>query len=123
MSEAVLPTIDLGRDPAPQLPAVDRALREAGFLLVTGHGVDPGLRAAIRETARAFFHLPPTVKEPYAVRVGGRGWLGPGAEANGYAEGTATPPDLKESLSFAADEPTGDPAVDAEWFQIGRAHV
>ena len=68
--EASLPTIDLGRDPAPQLPAVDRALRDAGFLLVTGHGVDPGLRAAIRETARRFFHLPPALKEPYAVRVG-----------------------------------------------------
>ena len=36
-----LPTIDLARDAAPQLPAVDRSLRDAGFLLVTGHGVDP----------------------------------------------------------------------------------
>ncbi|GAA3394365.1 isopenicillin N synthase family dioxygenase [Streptomyces roseoviridis] len=116
MTEASLPTIDLGRDPADQLPAVDRALRQAGFLLVTGHGVSPGLRAEIRKSARAFFHLPAAVKEPYAVKVGGRGWLGPGAEANGHAEGTATPPDLKESLSFAAEEPTGDPAVDAEWF-------
>ncbi|MFD0372765.1 isopenicillin N synthase family dioxygenase [Streptomyces sp. NPDC127114] len=116
MSEARLLTIDLGRDPAGQLPAVDLALRQAGFLLVTGHGVEQGLRAAIRESARAFFHLPAAVKAPYAVKVGGRGWLRPGAEANGYAEGTATPPDLKESLSFAAEEPTGDPAVDAEWF-------
>jgi len=116
MTEASLPTIDLGRDPADQLPAVDRALRQAGFLLVTGHGVSPGLRAEIRKSARAFFHLPAAVKEPYAVKVGGRGWLGPGAEANGHAEGTTTPPDLKESLSFAAEEPTGDPAVDAEWF-------
>ncbi|MFD9051521.1 isopenicillin N synthase family dioxygenase [Streptomyces zaomyceticus] len=113
---ASLPTIDLARATDPQLPAVDRALREAGFLLVSGHGVDPGLRAENRSVARRFFHLPQDVKERYAVRVGGRGWLGPGAEANGYAEGTATPPDLKESLSFAADEPTGDPAVDAEWF-------
>ncbi|MFJ2773550.1 isopenicillin N synthase family dioxygenase [Streptomyces sp. NPDC087300] len=95
---------------------VDEALRTAGFLLVTGHGVEPALRTAIRESARAFFHLPGDAKRPYAVRVGERGWLGPGAEANSYAEGTAAPPDLKESLSFAADEPTGDAAVDAEWF-------
>lgn len=88
MSEADLPTIDLTRDPAPQLPAVDLALRDAGFLLVRRHGVDPGLPAAIRDVARRFFHLPAAVKEPYAVRVGGRGWLGPGAEANAYAEGT-----------------------------------
>ncbi|MER6999971.1 2-oxoglutarate and iron-dependent oxygenase domain-containing protein [Streptomyces sp. NPDC000410] len=96
--------------------AVDTALRTAGFLLVTGHGVDPALGGEIRKLARSFFLLPPEAKEPYAVKVGGRGWLGPGAEANGYAEGTRTPPDLKESLSFAADDPTGDPAVDAEWF-------
>ncbi|MGW4162197.1 isopenicillin N synthase family dioxygenase [Streptomyces sp. NPDC004788] len=113
---ASLPTIDLTRPPTPQLPAVDLALRKAGFLLVSGHGVDPVLRAAIRTHARAFFHLPSPTKEKYAVKVGGRGWLGPGAEANAYAEGTATPPDLKESLSFAAEEPTGDAAVDAEWF-------
>ncbi|WP_137988724.1 isopenicillin N synthase family dioxygenase [Streptomyces vilmorinianum] len=116
MSESSIPTIDLAADPAGQLPAIDRALREAGFLLVTGHGVEPGLRREIRAVARRFFHLPAALKEPYAVKVGGRGWLGPGAEANGYAEGTATPPDLKESLSFAAEEPTGDAAVDAEWF-------
>ncbi|WP_405999227.1 isopenicillin N synthase family dioxygenase [Streptomyces sp. NBC_00829] len=123
MTEPRIPTIDLrpwlDGDPAGRAAiaaTVDRALRSAGFLLVTGHGVDPGLRGEIREAAREFFRLPHAAKEPYAVRVGARGWLGPGAEANGYAEGTETPPDLKESLSFAAHEPTGDPAVDAEWF-------
>ncbi|MFF8847138.1 isopenicillin N synthase family dioxygenase [Streptomyces sp. NPDC015127] len=114
-SETRIPTIDLSDGDA-AAGAVDRALCGAGFLLVTGHGIDPALPAGIREAARKFFRLPAAVKEPYAVRVGGRGWLGPGAEANGYAEGTRTPPDLKESLSFAADEPTGDTAVDAEWF-------
>ncbi|WP_431960850.1 hypothetical protein [Actinacidiphila sp. bgisy160] len=37
--------------------AVDEALCSAG-LKVTGHGADPGLRAAIREAARGFFRLP-----------------------------------------------------------------
>ncbi|WP_419997067.1 isopenicillin N synthase family dioxygenase [Streptomyces boninensis] len=118
-----IPTIDLtpwrSGDPAARAriaATVDEALQTAGFLLVTGHGVDPALRTGIRAAAREFFGLPAAVKEPYAVKVGGRGWLGPGAEANGYAEGTETPPDLKESWSMAADEPTGDAAVDAEWF-------
>ncbi|MGW7520380.1 isopenicillin N synthase family dioxygenase [Streptomyces sp. NPDC054796] len=118
-----VPTIDLrpwlsGDDEARATTArtVDEALRTAGFLLVTGHGVDPGLRAGIRAAAREFFTLPEETKRPYAVRVGGRGWLGPGAEANGYAEGTETPPDLKESWSLAADTASGDPEVDAEWF-------
>ncbi|MFE5106741.1 isopenicillin N synthase family dioxygenase [Streptomyces sp. NPDC056663] len=123
MSEPGIPTIDLrpwlsGDAGARRETAatVDAALRAAGFLLVTGHGVDPALRTAIRDVARGFFRLPAAAKKPYAVEVGGRGWLGPRAEANGGAEGTRTPPDLKESLSFAAEDPTGDPEIDAEWF-------
>ncbi|MEV5876959.1 2-oxoglutarate and iron-dependent oxygenase domain-containing protein [Streptomyces sp. NPDC052101] len=123
VSDTRVPTIDLrpwfGGDEearAALARTVDGALRTAGFLLVTGHGVESGLRAGVREAARAFFLLPDEVKRRYAVKVGGRGWLGPGAEANGYAEGTQTPPDLKESLTFATDEPFDDPVVDAEWY-------
>ncbi|TKA13079.1 isopenicillin N synthase family dioxygenase [Actinacidiphila oryziradicis] len=119
-----IPTLDLAPwlsgDPEARAgiaATVDDALRTAGFLLVTGHGVDPALRSGIRDAARTFFRLPAIVKEPYSVKVGGRGWLGPGAEANAYADGIETPPDLKESWSFAADEPTGDPDTDAEWFR------
>ncbi|WP_410869775.1 isopenicillin N synthase family dioxygenase [Nocardia sp. A7] len=95
---------------------VDEGLRRAGFLLVRGHGIDPALPAAVRAAARRFFALPVEVKERYAVAVGGRGWIGPGREANGYAEGTHTPPDLKETFAVGADTPTGDPAVDQVWF-------
>ena len=75
------------------------------------------LRAEVRAQARAFFALPAGTKRRYAVTVGGRGWLPPGVEANGYAEGTETPPDLKESYAVGADQPTGDPEVDGYWFQ------
>jgi isopenicillin N synthase-like dioxygenase len=97
--------------------AVDAALQDVGFLLVTGHGVPRELRDEVRAAARRFFALPPAVKQRYAVTVGGRGWLPSGVEANGYAEGTATPPDLKESFAVGADEPTGDAEVDGYWFQ------
>ncbi|MBL1081644.1 isopenicillin N synthase family oxygenase [Streptomyces actinomycinicus] len=123
MSDSRIPVIDLrlwteGDAPARAALArtVDEALQTAGFLLVTGHGVEPGLRAGIRSAAREFFLLPAEVKRRYEVKVGGRGWLGRGAEANGYAEGTETPPDLKESLTFATDEPFEDPVVNAEWY-------
>nr|BBJ52872.1 hypothetical protein SAVMC3_55010 [Streptomyces avermitilis] len=118
-----IPTVDLrpwlSGDPdarARIARTVDDALRTAGFLLVTGHGVDPSLRTRIRVAARAFFTLPAETKQRYAARVGGRGWLGPGAEANGYSEGTETPPDLKESLTFATHEPFEDPETNAEWY-------
>jgi isopenicillin N synthase-like dioxygenase len=123
VSEPRIPTIDLrpwtGGDAGTRAAlalTVDRALQTAGFLLVTGHGVDPELRAGIRAAAREFFRMPAEVKQRYEAKVGGRGRLGPGAEANGYAEGTATPPDLKESLTFATAEPFDDPVVDAEWY-------
>ena len=60
--------------------------------------------------------MPDDVKQRYAVRIGGRGWLAPGVEANGLVEGGETPPDLKESFAAGPDTPTGDPAVDEVWF-------
>jgi isopenicillin N synthase-like dioxygenase len=99
---------------------VDEALQNVGFFLVTGHGVALGLPDDLRARARSFFALPHEAKQPYAVTVGGRGWLPPGVEANGYAEGTETPPDLKESFAVGADQPTGDPEVDGYWFQPNR---
>ena len=47
--------------------AVDESLQKAGFLLVTGHGIDPELPAALRATAREFFAMSPEVKGQYAV--------------------------------------------------------
>ena len=121
MSNAI-PTVDLAawRAGGPEAVAlateIDTALQRAGFLLVTGHGVDAELRAAVREAARRFFALPEEVKRRYAVRIGGRGWLAPGVEANALVEGGESPPDLKESFATGPDTPTGDPAVDAVWF-------
>lgn len=118
-----VPTIDLrpwfSGDPAGRSATaaqVDLALQSVGFFLITGHGVRRDLRDAVRDAARSFFALPEEVKRCYAVTVGGRGWLPPG-EANGYAEGTETPPDLKESFAVGATEKTGHGEVDDFWFQ------
>jgi isopenicillin N synthase-like dioxygenase len=115
----MIPTIDLAawRAGDPTIgPTVDGALQRAGFLLAAGHGVDDALRADVRAAARRFFALPTEVKQRYAVRIGGRGWLAPGVEANGNVEGVDTPPDLKESFAVGPETPTGDPDVDAVWF-------
>jgi isopenicillin N synthase-like dioxygenase len=115
----MIPTIDLAswRAGDPVIgPTVDEALQKAGFLLAAGHGVDDALRADVRAAARRFFALPTEVKQKYSVRIGGRGWLAPGVEANGNVEGVETPPDLKESFAVGPETPTGDPEVDAVWF-------
>ncbi len=122
-SQSSVPIIDLqpwfegdAAERAEVAAAVDAALQDVGFLLVTGHGVPRAARDDVRRAARRFFALPVATKQPYAVTVAGRGWLPPGVEANGYAEGTETPPDLKESFAVGADRPTGDPEIDGYWF-------
>src|ERR1700689_5796528 len=122
--DSSVPVIDLtpwfnGAEPARRGVAaqVDAALQSVGFFLISGHRVPGERRAQVREQARTFFALPRETKQRYAVTVGGRGWLPPGVEANGYAEGTETPPDLKESYAVGADQPTGDAEVDDYWFQ------
>jgi len=84
---------------------VDRCLQEAGFLLVTGHGVPRAMRDETRECARSFFHQGPTVKDASHV-VTRRGWLPTGYEATGYASGEDSLEDLKESFTVG-QEPVG----------------
>jgi isopenicillin N synthase-like dioxygenase len=94
---------------------VDDALRTSGFLLVTHHGVPGDLAAGTRAAARAFFGLPKPIKAPYEVPVGGRGWLPPGVEANGFLDGTETPPDLKESYSVGSTADPSDGVEERGW--------
>lgn len=110
MSEAArdfVPLIDLGGwyagdagRRAALAAEVDRAARTSGFLLVVNHGVPEELRLRFRAVLDEFFALPVGVKEQYATTVGGHGWTPIGSEANGYSEGTETPPDLKEGFNF-----------------------
>lgn len=95
--------------------ALDAALRDAGFLLVTGHRIDASVFAELRAQARAFFALPDTAKQPYATPVGGRGWIPPGVEANAASDGMESPPDLKESFTMGNDHaPPGTP--EPQWY-------
>ncbi len=50
----IVPTIDISAPDAAMLGAVDRACRDHGFFLLSGHGLDPIIDSAWRH-ARAFF--------------------------------------------------------------------
>ncbi len=97
--------------------AVDASLTDAGFVVVVGHGIDRSIPARVRHAALEFFELDPTVKEPYrAAALGTRGWIPFGAEANAYASGEETPPDLKESYVCTTSElPGHGDALAALW--------
>jgi isopenicillin N synthase-like dioxygenase len=90
--------------------AVGDACRSVGFLVVTGHGIDPGLVRRLREVTAQFFSLPDN--EKLMVEMPPDRYRGYMAEAESLAAsyGQESPPDLKESLTIGPVEvPREDP--------------
>jgi isopenicillin N synthase-like dioxygenase len=80
--------------------AIDRACRQSGFLVVTGHGVEPDLSERMYTRTMAFFRQPADAKERIAAPPGDatrRGFHRMGKVAASI--GVDTPPDLCESFS------------------------
>ncbi|MEY2957592.1 MAG: hypothetical protein RLZZ01_160 [Actinomycetota bacterium] len=98
--------------------ALDRALRDVGFVTVVGHGVPADVKARYFDAMRAFFDQPTEAKQ--AIAIGNspyhRGYVGFEAEAldgalgnDDDAIGSAVAGDLKETLDtgteYALDHP------------------
>ena len=90
--------------------AIDRACRDTGFFLVTGHGVDLARLADLDRATRAFFARPDADKARIAMDRGGRAWRGWFPEGG---ELTAGRPDHKEGLYFGTELGPDDPRVRA----------
>ena len=122
---------------------IDDACRSVGFLLITGHGIDPRLIAETRRVAMEFFALPAAAKMAYKIPPDRyRGYTSPGSESLAASYGQDTPPDLKESFNIGpVDVPDDDyhsperagaffapnwwpaevPAMEAVWSRYYRA--
>jgi isopenicillin N synthase-like dioxygenase len=91
--------------------AVDRACRDIGFLVITGHRVPPSLIGRVESTSREFFRLPleekQRLKRPADDQV--RGYSAVGDEGLSYSLGKKTPGDLKESLTIGPIDPPETP--------------
>jgi len=107
MTSAAVPVIDIspyrrGDETARRALAVDvdRTCREIGFMVISGHGVDPDLIAAVETASRAFFDLPLEEK----MRIGRpapdvtRGYMPFKAEVLVRSRGGDAAGDLNESL-------------------------
>lgn len=99
---------------------VDAALCETGFVVVTGHGIDRGVRERYFEAMRRFFALPIEDKEAIAIGRSGchRGYVGFAAESldgalgnEDDAIGQAASGDLKETLDTGIDHGPDHPEV------------
>lgn len=78
--------------------AIDRACRETGFLIVTGHGVPDALIDRTWHVTRALFDLPEAVK--LAHRAPPRGYSPIGTTALAYTNGEIdSAPDFREVFS------------------------
>lgn len=76
------------------IAGVGESLAAIGFFAVSNHGIPPALTQQAYDVAKAFFHLPPDVKQRYhdAAKKGQRGFTGFGRE---HAKDSQAP-DLKE---------------------------
>ncbi len=86
------------------------AARGPGFFLLTGHGIEPGLREAVFAQADRFFSLPVAQKEAVSIlrTPHYRGWAHDGLESLDETSGQT---DRKESFNIGFDLPPDDPRV------------
>lgn len=81
---------------------IDKACRDIGFLVITGHGVSAELVKRTYDLSRAFFDLPVEekmkVERPSPDQI--RGYAPFKSEAVQYGLDAESPPDLNESLSI-----------------------
>jgi isopenicillin N synthase-like dioxygenase len=95
-----VPVIDISTPGPSVIDAVGRAVDDIGFLVVTGHGVDPGLIARTQAVSNAFFDLPLEEKQRVLRPAPDvtRGYIPLEAESVGRSQGLDVPGDLNESL-------------------------
>jgi len=100
-----VPIIDLtpfrtGADKPGVAAAVAQACRDIGFLVVTGHGVDPALIQRVSAVSTAFFDLPLEEKTAVARPAPDvtRGYIPMLGESVARSRGEAAPGDLNESM-------------------------
>jgi len=91
-----------------------QACHQTGFVYLTGHGIDPGLDAALFEVANAFFRLPLEERQSLAIANSAafRGYTTLGDErTNGLA-------DWREQLDLGPEQAApSDPDV-PEWHKL-----
>ncbi|MEZ5714464.1 MAG: 2OG-Fe(II) oxygenase family protein [Paracoccaceae bacterium] len=104
-----IPVIDLGSEP--DLPAAfARAYGGVGFGYITGHGIDPALRAAVFEANRRFHALPLGDKMQVALDENHRGYipLATSTDVNSQLA-EVTKPNQSESFMMMREDAAHDP--------------
>jgi isopenicillin N synthase-like dioxygenase len=80
--------------------AVGTACRDVGFMVVTGHGIDPSLTQRCADEASGFFSQPEPTKLQVAAKGGAFGYIPLNSEALGDDGDAALRPDLREAFAM-----------------------
>lgn len=103
--ETSIPTIDIapfltGADKQSVARQVALACEEIGFLVISGHGIDPGVIESAFERSRAFFDLPQASKDRWHPSGPSRqrGYHAFATRGLAYTLGEKAPPDLRETF-------------------------
>jgi isopenicillin N synthase-like dioxygenase len=90
---------------------VGRAVNDIGFLVITGHGIDPELVAEVQAVSNAFFDLLDDEKRKVLRPAPDvtRGYIPLEAESVGRSQGVDAPGDLNESLMIGPVDVSEDP--------------
>lgn len=80
--------------------AIGSACRDVGFVVVTGHGIDPSLTKNAADEAAAFFRQPEGAKLAVAARGGAFGYIPLNSEALGDDGDATLRPDLRETFAM-----------------------
>ena len=106
-----VPVIDIAARDQAVVDAVGRAVDDIGFLVITGHGIDPDLIARTQAVSNAFFDLPLAEKQRVLRPAPDvtRGYIPLEAESVGRSQGLDVPGDLNESLMIGPVDATDDP--------------
>jgi isopenicillin N synthase-like dioxygenase len=122
MAKAAVPVIDISPwrngDPAARralAAEIDRTCREIGFMVIGGHGVDPGLIDAVETLSREFFDLPLDEKMRIVRPAPDvtRGYQPLKAEVLARSRGADAAGDLNESLMIGPVDTTDAPYYSA----------
>jgi isopenicillin N synthase-like dioxygenase len=121
VGETSLPVVDVtafasgldhdSPDAASAAEQIDAVFRELGFLLVTGHGIDDGVKQRMLDQLRVFFALPVEQKEAIAIGRSPchRGYVGIATETLDDANTLAG--DLKETIDSGPEHGPDHPEV------------
>src|SRR3954454_3924113 len=109
---AYIPVIDLAGDRDEIAREIDAACRESGFLVVTGHGVDPALIERMHEASLEMFLQPAEWKQQWRPPEDAAGMRGMHLVASNVSapENVTTAPDLCELFTISR---LGEPGVAA----------